>query len=80
MKVGCTVKSYDFNGNDSCYMIGVVTELLEEQGLFRAQMTKRVWRGKEDAPVVGGVKVFQAPLQGQLMLDDPSEPRVVVLS
>jgi hypothetical protein len=76
MKVGDIVKSLDFNGIDSCYMIGKVVAV-QYDGVFRAKFIKRVWQGKEDRKFK--TDYFTAPVQGNSFMDTPENPRVVVL-
>ena len=76
IKVGDIVKSLDFNGIDSCYMIGVVVGV-HEMGTFRAKFIKRVWESVEDRKFK--TDFFTAPQQGQHMFDKPDSPRVLVI-
>lgn len=76
IKVGDIVKSLDFNGIDSCYMIGKVVGV-HFDGTFRAKFIKRVWDGVEDRKFK--TDFFTAPQQGQHMFDKPEFPRVVVV-
>ena len=76
VKVGDIVKSYDFNGNDRCYMIGKVVGLHGDES-FRAEFIKRVFAGVEDKKFK--TDYFTAPLQGESFLDTPDFQRVVVI-
>ena len=76
MKVGSIVKSYDFPGVDTCYMIGKVVGVYERDGTFRAKFIKRVWEGAEDKKFK--TDYFTAPLQGNMFMDDKFQ-RVVEL-
>lgn len=78
LKVGDIVKSYDFNGIDSCYMVGKVVSVSEQFGDFRAEFIKRVFDNKEDRKFK--TDYFTAPLQGEGMFDNPNSPRVVVVA
>jgi hypothetical protein len=76
MQVGDIVKSLDFNGIDSCYMIGKVVGI-QYDGLFRAKFIKRVWEGVEDRKFK--TDFFTAPIQGEQFMDRPEFPRVIVI-
>ena len=77
VKVGDIVKSYDFNGIDSCYMIGQVVSVSKEFGDFRAKFIKRVFQDKVDTKNLPDF--FTAPLQGQMFMDNAENPRIVVI-
>lgn len=79
LNVGDVVKSKDFVNDDSCYMVGLVLSIDEEMGTFRAKTIKRVWRNKIDA-AEKLPEFFRAPLQGNMLLDDPSDPRIIVVA
>lgn len=76
VKVGDIVKSLDFNGVDSCYMVGKVVAV-QFDGLFRAKFIKRVWQGAEDKKFK--TDYFSAPLQGNQFMDSDDNPRVIVI-
>jgi hypothetical protein len=76
MQVGDIVKSLDFNGIDSCYMIGKVVGI-QGDGLFRARFIKRVWEGIEDRKFK--TDFFTAPIQGKQFMDRLEFPRVIVI-
>lgn len=76
VQVGDIVKSYDFPGIDSCYMIGQVVSVSREFGDFRAKFIKRVWQGATDKK--SGPDYFTAPLQGNYFSDTTFQ-RIVVL-
>ena len=77
-KVGDIVKSYDFVGIDSCYMIGKVVGVFTASGIFRAQFIKRVFDGQEDKKFK--TDYFTAPLQGNMMLDRPDFERIQIIA
>ena len=77
LKVGDIVKSYDFVGNDTCYMIGKVVGV-QFDGQFRAKFIKRVWCGAEDRKFK--TDYFTAPIQGEHFCDQEDWPRVVVIA
>lgn len=77
-KIGDIVKSYDFVGNDSCYMVGRVVGVFESNGTFRAEFIKRVFQDQEDRKFK--TNYFTAPLQGEHFMDRPEFPRVVVVA
>jgi hypothetical protein len=76
LKIGDVVKSFDFNGIDSCYMVGKVVGVYHD-GTFRAKFIKRVWQGATDKKFK--TDYFTAPLQGNQFLDRANEPRIVVI-
>lgn len=78
MKVGDIVKSMDFVGIDTCYMIGKVVGISKMDGTFRAQFIKRVWEGSEDRKFK--TDYFTAPLQGNHFMDRDESPRIVVVA
>jgi hypothetical protein len=78
MRIGDIVMSFDFNGIDSCYMVGEVVGVFKSDGTFRAKFIKRVWEGQEDKEFK--TDYFTAPLQGNCFMDNPKFPRVVVVS
>ena len=77
LKVGDIVKSLDFNGIDTCYMVGKVVGVYPRTGEFRAQFIKRVWQGATDNKFK--TDYFTAPLQGNQFLDRADSPRVIVV-
>ena len=77
VKVGDIVKSYDFVGVDSCYMIGKVVGVFRSDGTFRAKFIKRVFDGQEAKNFK--TDYFSAPLQGNMMMDRDDFPRIVVI-
>ncbi len=82
VKIGDVVKSLDFVGINDCYYVGLVTAVLSD-GTFRANMIKRVWRGKVDKRFKSDT--FVAPLPGHHFFDDLAEqknvePRVQVVA
>jgi hypothetical protein len=78
MQVGDIVKSLDFNGVDTCYMVGKVVGVYNTDGTFRAKFIKRVWEGVEDKKYK--TDYFTAPMQGKMFMDNPASPRVIVLA
>jgi hypothetical protein len=77
LKVGDIVKSNDFNGVDTCYMVGKVVSVSNQFGDFRAKFIKRVWEGKEDRKFK--TDYFTAPLQGNMFMDRADAPRITVI-
>ena len=77
LKIGDIVKSLDFNGIETCYMVGKVVGVFRADGTFRAKMIKRVWQGELDKKFK--TDYFTAPLQGNMFLDREDSPRIVVL-
>lgn len=77
IQVGDLVKSLDFVGNDSCFLVGRVIAVNENDGTFTANGHSRYWDGNSDDRVP---EQFTAPLQGNHFFDDPSKPRVIVIT
>ena len=77
MKVGDIVKCFDFNGIDSCYMIGRVVSISDLYGDFRAEFIKRVFDGVEDKKFK--TDFFSAPVQGNAFMDNDVSPRIQVI-
>ena len=79
MKVGDIVKSYDFPGNTECYFIGEVVAILDYG--FRAKTIKQVVCGATKDIVRCRNDFFQAPFEGNSMMDDmfPDFKRVEVI-
>ena len=82
VKIGDVVKSLDFVGVSNCYFVGLVTEIDENDGRFKATIVKRVWEGKS---VESRDAFFYAPLPGNHFFDDLAEtkghaPRVQVVA
>lgn len=83
IKIGDVVKSLDFVGVSNCYMVGVVTAILED-GTFRARTVKRVFEGVASSESNLPIN-FTAPLLGNHFFDDlaeekGTEPRVQVVA
>jgi hypothetical protein len=76
VKKGDIVKSFDFNGNSSCYMIGEVVSVSELYGDFRAKFIKRIFDNK---PEKSTCDFFTAPMQGNMMMDSEDSPRIVII-
>lgn len=77
MKVGDIVKSLDFVGDETCYMIGEVVSINENWNTFKARTIKVVWCKK---PQERFDAYFQAPLQGTSFRDNEYDtPRVMVI-
>lgn len=77
MRIGDIVKSLDFVGIDSCYLVGKVVGVYPRTGEFRAQFIKRVWQGAIDNKYK--TDYFTAPLQGNHFMDSDDNPRVIVI-
>ena len=74
VNVGDIVKSFDFNGNSSCYIIGEVTNINNE--LLEIRAIKRVF---EDMPAKAASETYTVPMQGSAFMDNDAFQRVVVL-
>jgi hypothetical protein len=77
MKRGDLIKSFDFTGIDSCYMIGRVVSISDMDQTVRCEFMSRVFDNKVDKKFK--TDFFVAPLNGASFLDRPEFPRLVVL-
>jgi len=76
MKVGDLVKSFDFVGEYSCYMLGLVTDISKKNKTVTCKFIARVFRCE---PVwADGLEEFTAPLNGAFFMDRPGFDRIVV--
>ena len=73
VRIGDVVKSLDFVGVNSCYYVGLVTSIDENDGTFRAKTIKRVWEGQADVKPLSDY--FTAPLPGNHFFDDLAETK-----
>ena len=78
MKRGDLIKSYDFPGIDSCYMIGRVVSISAMDQTVRCEFMSRVFDNKIDNK--SKPDFFVAPLNGASFMDRPEFPRLVVLA
>jgi hypothetical protein len=76
VKVGDIVKSFDFPGNEECFMVGKVVSVSKQFSDFRAEFIKRVWMGELDKSFK--TDFFTAPVQGSYYMDDKFQRIVVV--
>lgn len=77
-KVGDIIKSLDFAGNDTCYMIGKVIALLDDGEYLNCKAILRVWEGK--AQVVDNTADFSVPQEGMMFMDERFPGRITVLA
>jgi hypothetical protein len=75
VKVGDVIKSLDFVGNDTCYMIGKVIAILEDGDLLNCKGIARVWEGKAEAGYG-----FSAYREGLHFMDNAFPGRITVLA
>jgi hypothetical protein len=76
MKRGDLIKSFDFTGIDSCYMIGRVVSISDMDKTVRCEFMSRVFDGKIDKKCKPDF--FTAPLNGESFMDKAEFPRLVV--
>lgn len=76
MQAGTIIKSLDFNGVEDCYMVGRVTDTLDD--FILCETIKIVFNG-EELPIVESKRQFRTVKQGRMIFDNPKSPRVVVL-
>jgi hypothetical protein len=74
IKIGSTIKSYDFNGNTECFIVGEVQSI--DDDFYYCSVIKTVFDSKE-------IKIksptFRCLKQGLLMNDSDSFPRITLL-
>ncbi len=78
IKVGDVIKSLDFPGNDSCYMIGKVIAILQDGDLLNCKAIVKVWEGK--AEVVTSANDFTTPREGLHFMDESFPGRVTIFA
>jgi len=78
VKVGDVIKSLDFAGNDTCYMIGKVIALLDDGDLINCAAIARVWEGK--AEIVDRTADFSANREGLFFMDERFPGRITVIA
>lgn len=78
MQVGNVIKSYDFNGVDSCYMIGKIVSISKMDSTVRCEFMARVFDNK--VVKKKNPDFFVAPLNGTMFMDKPEFPRLVVIA
>jgi len=74
VNVGDIVKSFDFNGDSSCYIIGEIVNI--DNDLLEIRAIKRVF---SDMPAKAASETYMVPMQGTMMMDNDAFQRVVVL-
>ena len=77
LKIGSLVKSLDFHHYADCFYVGIVKSINDVDGTFTAETIGRWFEGrplKIELP-----PTFTAPLEGNHFLDNPSNPRVIIL-
>lgn len=77
LKIGSLVKSLDFHHHPDCFYVGIVKNINTVNGTFTAETVGRWLDGR--AVKIELPPMFTAPLEGNHFLDDPSQPRVIVL-
>jgi hypothetical protein len=78
IKVGDVIKSLDFPGNESCYMIGKVVAIAEIGDLYNCKAIIRVWEDK--ARVVTSADDFTTQAQGLHWMDKQYPGRVTLIA
>ena len=77
VKVGSIIRSLDFAGNDSCYMIGKVVAILEDGELYNCKAILKVWGDKVESTT--HPLDFSVPREGLIFSDDRFPGRITVL-
>lgn len=78
VKVGDVIKSLDFPGNNTCYMIGKVIALAYGGEVLRCKAISKVWEGK--AEIVSNVYDFEVPAEGMNFMDDRFPGRITIIA
>lgn len=78
VKVGDVIKSLDFPGNDTCYMIGKVVAILQDGELYNCKAIVKVWEGK--AEIVSNVYDFTTQAEGVHFMDESFPGRVTLVA
>lgn len=78
IEVGSIIRSLDFAGNDSCYMIGKVVAILEGGDLYNCKAILKVWENKVDSTT--RPRDFSVPREGLIFADDMFPGRVTVIA
>lgn len=73
ISIGDTIKSFDFIGNDSYYMVGEVKEIQGEMLICRT-----IAQVEDNKECENFSQEFRTPMQGSMMMDDQFD-RVIVL-
>jgi hypothetical protein len=77
MQVGSVIKSFDFPGNFTCYMLGKVIAV--DGDMITCETIKQVFDGK-NLPIEEFNKTFRTVAQGRSFMDDMFQfERVVVI-
>jgi hypothetical protein len=77
MQIGSTIKSYDFNGIMNTYMVGRVVDLMDD--FILCDTLEIVWEGVKQ-PIKESRRQFRTVVQGKMFMDNPAQPRIVVLA
>ena len=78
VQVGDVIKSLDFPGNDSCYMIGKVVAIFDNGQVLNCKAIVKVWEGK--AEIVSNVYDFAVPIEGAHFMDEKFPGRITVIA
>lgn len=78
VKVGDVIKSLDFAGNETCYMIGKVIAILQDGDVYNCKAIAKVWEGK--AEIVTNVHDFTSPREGLTFMDERFPGRITVIA
>lgn len=78
VKVGDVIKSLDFAGKESCYMIGKVIAILEDGELLNCKAIARVWDGV--AKIVDNTADFSTYIEGDHFMDARFPGRITVIA
>jgi hypothetical protein len=78
VRVGDVIKSLDFPGNDTCYMIGKVIAILHNGDTYNCKAIAKVWEGK--AEIVTNVHDFAVPREGLNFMDESRPGRITVIA
>jgi hypothetical protein len=75
VKVGDIIMSLDFAGNTSCYSIGKVISIVDDETYINCKGISRVWEGKAEAGADFGTLV-----EGESFMDEKFPGRITVIA
>ena len=75
VKVGDIIMSLDFAANSTCYSIGKVISIVENDSYINCKGISRVWEGKAEAGAD-----FGTPIEGNHFMDEKFPGRITVIA
>jgi hypothetical protein len=78
IQVGDVIKSLDFPGTDTCYMIGKVVAIFDNGQVLNCKAIVKVWEGK--AEIVTNAHDFAVPIEGLQFMDERFPGRITLVA